>query len=602
MFALRPRALPVIPSWHGPVPRAAAFAVGMPAPAPARSSSVQPRASTSSVHDATAARSPDPRSLALLAWLAVAAWLLARAIASHALAASLTRRARVRLGTRWARALAGATDAVGLASPLTLSTSDELSLPIVVGLSRPGVLLPRAADGWDEATLHRVLLHELAHVRRSDLAWLTLGRLLTAVFWFHPLVWFACARLKAEAEQACDDVVLSAGERATDYASLLLELAASGPRPSRAAGLAVLTREHLTERIDSILAPARGRAAATRGGLGLVFGSAGLLAVLVAMPSFEPARASDPPGPVRHPARVHVEASTPLRIFSATVRARAIGSGRTQLDAPEIEVENTGARAIRSVQVKLHTPGVSDDRVWNDQLITPGEHTVVRVPAEHWWQEVPSANASRFEAGIASVRFVDEPRSAQRDVGADVAPAPPSATPTPTPGARHAPKAAPGPTKWTPAPAPPASSGDVLLYHGDGPRVQASVWNPENAPVVIEDAWVPRDPPAPSGSEAERAFDRGHAVTWQPGLALHNTSARRVVGLRLRFKADPESHAVTGVEESIEPGQWLFLLPRGSMWGKPDAMTVQVLGVRFADAGTWGSLDSTIDTRQGWIR
>ena len=38
------------------------------------------------------------------------------------------------------------------------------------------------------------------------------------------------------------------------------------------------------------------------------------------------------------------------------------------------------------------------------------------------------------------------------------------------------------------------------------------------------------------------------------------------------------------------------------MWGKPEAMTVQVLGVRFADGGTWGSLDSTIDTPQGWIR
>jgi hypothetical protein len=366
----------------------------------------------------------------------------------------------------------------------------------------------------------------------------------------------------------------------------------------------VLTREHQSERIEGIIAPGRARHGASRQAIATVACGAWLVAGLVAAPSLESARAAD--RDERRALQIYPGRDLPLHALGATVRSRSLANGRTRLDTPEIDVENTGGRAIRSVELRLETPGVSEDRIWSDQIIAPGERTVVRVPTERWSQEVPRSKASRFEIGIPAVRFVDEPGAPAKTI-----------TETPAPGAPRAPKAAPASGKYTPAPSPQAApstgvytpapapkvtSEDERLYRGDGPRVQAAVWNPPDAPVVIGDAWVPRDPPPPSESEAERDMDRGHDITWQPGLALHNTTGRRVVGLRLRFKADAESHAVTGLAESIEPDQWVFLLPRRSMRGKPEAMMVQVLGVRFADGSTWGSLDSTIDTRQGWIR
>jgi TonB family protein len=45
------------------------------------------------------------------------------------------------------------------------------------------------------------------------------------VFWFNPVLWLACARLRHESERACDDVVLAAGVDGATYATELLELA-----------------------------------------------------------------------------------------------------------------------------------------------------------------------------------------------------------------------------------------------------------------------------------------------------------------------------------------------------------------------------------------
>jgi hypothetical protein len=70
-----------------------------------------------------------------------------------------------------------------------------------------------------------VLGHELAHIARRDWLVHVAAELVRVVYWFNPLVWIACRRLRRESEQACDDAVLGMGVAGADYASHLLELA-----------------------------------------------------------------------------------------------------------------------------------------------------------------------------------------------------------------------------------------------------------------------------------------------------------------------------------------------------------------------------------------
>jgi TonB family protein len=70
-----------------------------------------------------------------------------------------------------------------------------------------------------------VLLHELAHIARGDLAAQALAQAACSLYWFHPLAWIAAARLRNEREHACDDAVLFAGAQPHEYAADLVDLA-----------------------------------------------------------------------------------------------------------------------------------------------------------------------------------------------------------------------------------------------------------------------------------------------------------------------------------------------------------------------------------------
>ena len=112
-----------------------------------------------------------------------------------------------------------------LRRPVTLLQSSHPSLLVTWGLARPKVILPSAADAWTEERARVVLSHELAHIRRGDWIVQLSAELLRAFYWFNPLLWVACRRLRLESEHACDDEVMRRGFDGTDYATHLIELA-----------------------------------------------------------------------------------------------------------------------------------------------------------------------------------------------------------------------------------------------------------------------------------------------------------------------------------------------------------------------------------------
>ncbi len=133
--------------------------------------------------------------------------------------------------------------------------SPEVQSPVCFGILRPTVVLPRDIYGQSEgAEMRMILSHELAHVERRDYLTNILQRLIEAVFFFHPLVWYASRQLTQERELVCDNWVLAHGATATDYAQLLSSLAERGFEKVILQGVA-LFEGGLLRRIRSLLDP-----------------------------------------------------------------------------------------------------------------------------------------------------------------------------------------------------------------------------------------------------------------------------------------------------------------------------------------------------------
>lgn len=109
-------------------------------------------------------------------------------------------------------------------SPVSVLITDQLALPVTWGFFRPVILLPMAAQEWPPDRLRLVIAHEAAHIRRWDFPGQVAAQLACALYWFHPLAWWAFEQLIREREQACDDEVLNMGVKGTEYADHLLHI------------------------------------------------------------------------------------------------------------------------------------------------------------------------------------------------------------------------------------------------------------------------------------------------------------------------------------------------------------------------------------------
>lgn len=182
----------------------------------------------------------------------IAGWLIYGALVVR----GIVRRARPLDTQDWLVPLYEVSDRLELDKVPRLLRSEDAKMPFACGVLHPTIVLPAECDNWTADRRLAVLLHELAHVRRHDLAGHTLGRLACAIYWFHPLVWTAAKQLRSESERACDDLALACGARASDYAEHLLDIVTS-VRHDRTPGVAIAMarRKDFEGRMLAILDP-----------------------------------------------------------------------------------------------------------------------------------------------------------------------------------------------------------------------------------------------------------------------------------------------------------------------------------------------------------
>jgi beta-lactamase regulating signal transducer with metallopeptidase domain len=105
--------------------------------------------------------------------------------------------------------------------------SEQAGVPMALGWWRPVLLLPPSIlDRLDDRQLSHVLMHECAHAVRRDAFVGLYQRVLSGVFWFHPLIHLANRLLDRVREEICDNYVLRIGDP-RDYSSTLLAVAQS---------------------------------------------------------------------------------------------------------------------------------------------------------------------------------------------------------------------------------------------------------------------------------------------------------------------------------------------------------------------------------------
>jgi beta-lactamase regulating signal transducer with metallopeptidase domain len=111
--------------------------------------------------------------------------------------------------------------------PGTIVAYDEVGQPAIMGILRRTLLLPSHAAQLSDGQLQMIMFHEIAHVRRWDIAanWMLVA--VRTVHWWNPVYWLAASRFRSLREQACDAFVVQrmAGEPVQQYRDLLLQLA-----------------------------------------------------------------------------------------------------------------------------------------------------------------------------------------------------------------------------------------------------------------------------------------------------------------------------------------------------------------------------------------
>ncbi len=309
--------------------------------APAAAAAVPASPHTPAPH--TAAPPAEPARVSLFA-VAVSVWLLiAFAVVARLVRTALHLRSTVldavAPSPRLAALLGDVRERLGIGGSLRLLRSDRINVPMVWGIRSGTLLMPEIAEEWTDEHLRATFIHELGHLRRLDYVSLALMNAVSAVLWFHPQVWLARRRAMTEGERACDDLVLTAGERASEYATHLLHVARLVPRREPLAALLAMSRpSQLEGRMVAILSPSTNRK--PLGGKALMISMISFVALVVPFAlvqlSAQPVAVSAPVRPVRPAVEVVVAAPVAAaRLVHAAAPVAAPAPVAIAVEAPE---------------------------------------------------------------------------------------------------------------------------------------------------------------------------------------------------------------------------------------------------------------------------
>ena len=136
---------------------------------------------------------------------------------------------------------------------LRLLHSPEAKGPVLTGVWRCILFLPETA--YPPEVLEDVLVHELSHKKRHDIALKWLAALVQCVHWFNPVCRWLPEQIDRDCELACDERVLKDQnlERCRHYGRTLVLVAASQGSVQSLTAPMYSQKQRLKERLDLIM-------------------------------------------------------------------------------------------------------------------------------------------------------------------------------------------------------------------------------------------------------------------------------------------------------------------------------------------------------------
>jgi TonB family protein len=297
--------------------------------------------------------------LPLWIWLAGAAAIAAVLLAEGWRLTRIALAAKPFFDARWFECTRQLSALFRLRRPVRFAQSPTASLLVTWGAIAPKVLLPAGADLWSDHRVRAVLGHELAHVRRHDWFFQLAGEIARTLYWFNPLVWLACNRLRQESELACDDAVLGLGVDATEYASELLDLARllKASSCTWASSLAMARPSTLERRFAAMLNPQLDRRSISRKAV-LVIAACALCVTFTVAAVQNPAQVQNG----RLFGRVYDPAGAPIANASVTIYNSASNS-RLTVRSNEAGVFDFPAVPAGEYELQTSAPGFEAFRI-----------------------------------------------------------------------------------------------------------------------------------------------------------------------------------------------------------------------------------------------
>lgn len=191
----------------------------------------------------------------------VGAWALGAGLMFGRLGLGLAWVARARRRSEpapaeWQARLDALARRLGVTRRVSLRLLPELAGPIALGTLKPCVLLPAALlTRLPVSLIEALLAHELAHVRRWDYLANLLQSAVEALLFFHPVVWWLSARLRAERELVADDLSAQALGDSRRLAQALHALSELDHAPMTPPLAPAARGGDLLHRIERLLAP-----------------------------------------------------------------------------------------------------------------------------------------------------------------------------------------------------------------------------------------------------------------------------------------------------------------------------------------------------------